>query len=600
MHSVRHTPISYSRPVACTASISDIQKSTQNSPLDAPYSSDTRFLSNSGAELSARSFPQLGVISRGERRFILFVACILCVASSIPYVEGYLVPASGQAFTGILVHDADTYNYLAYANQSAAGKWLFHNPMTGEPHRDVLFNLEWLAIGKISSRLHVSLPSAMNIVRVMAITLMCYGVYWLSTFLLENVLTRRLALLATMAGGGFGWIVAVHLLHVRLDSSYFLDISVANFFPFHWALKLPHFLVAQSFATLGLCFFIRAEVHNQTRDYVYAGLCYLAAGACRPYDMVYLITATGSYLALGYGWKAERAGQNVLVRSAPILMCLPLLGYYYWIFKIHPVFEWWRQPGCPAPPVWQLALSYGTSLLLLPFALWFLFQKPINKATLFMVCCLGTSLLLIHLHGVLSFPFQFSTASLVPLVMVVLAGLQMRITAWRNGSRWATVVIAAVLFVNSLTSIALLAQAVVQVAKADFRIDQNLKTAFVWLNEHSRPDDLVFADFNLSNQLPSYTHNRVFYGYLNTVKATDKAKEMKEFFFANGRENSRKEMLHREGIQFVLLTPEEEHIIDAGNVPTYLREVFRNEATAVFVPNFNDGTVNRVRERIRE
>jgi hypothetical protein len=290
----------------------------------------------------------VGTISRSEFGFILLCAVVVGLMTSLPYTIGWSLADRDTIFTGVLAHDTDSNNYLAYGNEAASGSWLFHNPMTGEPHRAVFFNLEWLAIGKTAYLLHISLPAATNLMRLLCIGLMSFGVYWLSAFVSEDKVVRRVALAAIMTGGGFGWIVAVHLLHVPLNSSYFLDLSNANLFPFHWALKIPHFLVSETFVVFGLCFFLRGEHRGLVCDYLAAGVCYLAAGCCRPYDMLYLMASTGLFLI--YSSVRSRAVGS-FIRMLPILLCLPLLLYYYWIFKVHPFFVSGASQGdLPRPP----------------------------------------------------------------------------------------------------------------------------------------------------------------------------------------------------------------------------------------------------------
>src|SRR6476620_4896341 len=132
-------------------------------------------------------FATVGSVTASEHKFIFSLGLLLCLATTLPYLVGHFVSYPGTAFTGIIEHSADTNNYLSYANQAASGKWLFRNQMTGEPHADVFFNLEWLLIGKISSLLHVSLPVGLGILRLLSVLVMSYGVYWLSTFLLQTV-----------------------------------------------------------------------------------------------------------------------------------------------------------------------------------------------------------------------------------------------------------------------------------------------------------------------------------------------------------------------------------------------------------------------------
>jgi len=525
--------------------------------------------------------PRPGAIARSEVKFLVFFTLSLCVVTTLPYVAGHLVSFPGTVFTDVLGHSLDTNNYLAYAGQSASGRWLFRNPMTAEPHGEVFFNIEWLVIGKLSSLLHVPLAFAMNIVRLLCLVLMCFGVYWLSSFLFCSTFIRRVALVASLTGGGFGWLRALRLLHIPIDSSYFLDLTNANLFPFYWVLKVPHFLVSESFVVLGLCFFLCAERSHRTRYYIGAGLSYMVAGTCRPYDMLFLMAATTVFLAL-WCWDNRELRWGIALRALPVLMCVPLLGYYYWIFKIHPIFRWWSLYGNPAPSAWLLALGFGMTFLFLPFSAWRLRRGGLGEAGRFMLCCVLTAILFAHSHRLLHFSFQFATNILVPLVMIVLVGLEKPIAEWKEKWRWASASIIALLVVNSFTSIALTGQAVLLATQGDYRADSRLLEAFSWLNAHSRADDVIFADFDMANLIPQYTHDNVFCGYDNAVHLEDKFRAIRQFLDPETSNEFREQLIQQNAIQFVLLTAAEEREIAALGEAPFVKEVFRNNAAVIF------------------
>ena len=93
---------------------------------------------------------------------------------------------------------------------------------------------------------------------------------------------------------------------------------------------------------------------------------------------------------------------------------------------------------------------------------------------------------------------------------------------------------------NSLTSVALTGQAIVLAAKGDFRISQGQLDAFSRLDHNSRPNDLILADYEISNHLPQYTHDAVFCGYGNTVRYAEKSKAQLAFFEAMVRSFAQK------------------------------------------------------------
>ena len=525
-----------------------------------------------------------GSIERSEIKFLAVFTALICLLTSVPYVAGHLLSFPGTVFTDVLDHSLDENNYLAYTNQAASGSWLFRNPMTGEPHSAVFFNLEWLMAGKMAVAFHISPAAALNVQRLLCLILLCGGVYWLSSFLLQSRLLRRIALVATMAGGGFGWIAAVHLLHIPLDSSYFLDLTNANLFPFYWALKLPHFLVSESFIVLGFCFFLLAERDGLTRYYAATALCYLAAGSCRPYDMLFAMAATSLYLAC-QAYKTGDWRGVIGIRALPVWLCMPLLGYFFWIFKLHPVFRWWSFPGRPAPAAYLLALAFGMSFVGLVVAIWRLRREHLSDAAQFVVCCLITAILLAHTYRVLHFSFQFATDIFVPMVMIALVGLEKPILRWKERRPWATGGIVALLVVNSFTSIALAGQAVVLVAKGDFRDDSQMRAAYSWLNAHSQPWEVVLADFETSNEIPAHTRSSVFCGYLNTVRLDQKLKEQRQFFDPAVTNGYREDLIRVNAIHFVLLTAAEDRSLAEAGAAGFLTEVFRNDAAVIFAVN---------------
>ena len=533
-----------------------------------------------------KSFP----IRIAETKFVSIFAIVLCCVTTLPYVVGHLRIVPGTSFTGVLEHSLDSNNYLAYDNQSASGRWLFRNPMTAEPHSAVFFNLEWLVIGKLAAAFKISLAEATGVVRVICLTLMCFGVYWLSSFFLQEILGRRIALVAIMSGGGFGWLAAVHLLRIPINSSYFLDLTNANLFPFYWALKLPHFLISESLVVFGLCFFLRAEENVSSLDYVLAGAVYMGSGACRPYDMLFAMAATALYIVVQC-CKRNRLRSRTTLRLIPLLMCTPLLGYYFWIFKIHPIFRWWSFPGNPAPSPWLLALGFGMSFLLILIAGWRLRQRTLSGSEEVMLCCFATASFLAYSHQMFHFSFQFATNILVPMVLIGLAGLESRIRYWTQRSEWVRRAIVALLIVNSFTSIALAGQDVVLAAKGDFRTDSRLLAAFRWLNGHSNVNDIVLADFNLSSQIPDYRHNVVFCGYSNAVNFRQKLDSVTQFLSPRASNESRTVFIRQTGASLVLLSTSEEHDLHLADIHV-LRQVFKNDLAVIFLVDLSTAIRN--------
>jgi hypothetical protein len=530
------------------------------------------------------------LVSRSEIIFLVSFTFGIALLTSIPHIVASAGHFPGTSFTGYLSHSLDSNNYSAYINQASRGRWLFRNPMTPEPHRPVFFNLEWLAGGKLAAFFHLSLSGAVEAERILALFLMCFSLYWLAVGLFSTVLVRRLALVTFVTGGGFGWIAAVHVLHVPIDSSLFLDLSNGNLFPFYWALKLPHFLASESLLTLGLGAFIHAERIERAIYYFASGLSFAAAGACRPYDMLFVISAISLFIVTSIPSQTTR--RLTLLRLAAACFCVPLLAYYAYLFKFHPVFRWWSSPGNPAPAPWMLAIAFGPAFIFFLCALPMIREQLQDPKCKFLLCCLCTAVFFSYAHRWLHFAFQFATNILLPMLLVSFFVLEPKILRWKKQFRSSKKAIAIVLFANGLTSLALAAQVTLLARTGDFRISTQLIDSFRWLDAHSAKDEVVLADFDTASLIPQYTQNIVFCGYINAVDFDKKYQDLNRFFRAGTQESFRLSLLQAFDVRYVLLTHEEERALPELIHDPQVRSVFRNDASTVLAIKFGSQLID--------
>jgi hypothetical protein len=334
----------------------------------------------------------------------------------------------------------------------------------------------------------------------------------------------------------------------------------------------------------GMCSFLRAESRRSTSWYASAGLFYLMAGGCRPYDMIYLMLVTTVYLTWRVG--EERSLGNIFRRLLPVSVCLPFLGYYYWIFKVHSIFRWWTLPGRPAPELWRLLLAFGLTSVLALFAVWKLPRTEISSNSGFMLCGLATAAALSYSYHLFHFAFQFATNILVPAVILIVLFLRTNLLQVRKRS-WGSALIAFFLLVNSFTSIALTGQTTLLAKHGEFQVDAKLLEAYSWLDKHSAAGDVVLADFGNSNMLPQYAHNPVFCGYPNAVRFAEKEKALGLFFSSKTKNVYRQELLRQSSVYFLLLTATEQQQLFEFLHSSSVREIFSNDSVAIFYATFS-------------
>ncbi len=514
----------------------------------------------------------------GGRRFVAAAAGALALLTSVPYLLARLPRFADSRPLGQLGFETDMNAYFAFIRQSADGAWLFRNPFTPEPHGAALFNLEWLFAGKVAALCGGALQVGFQAERLVGVVVLVAALHALCRRLMPGARSAAVTTVAVLVGGGFGWLTAFRGLRRSLATIQFLDLR-AGVHPFLWTLLQPHFLIAQALAVTCLATLLRAEETRARRDYLLAGAACLAAGACRPFDMLYLWTATGLFVLVGL---ARRDGLRAAVdRSLVVAVSAPLMLYYVWVFRVHPVFQWWGiQNELGPPPVLGLALSLGLAAFLAPVGLARVAAGRFRHApATLLACCAVASLGLVYSYPLLTFTLQVATTTLVPLALLAAWGLAPLLA--RPG-RAAAIATAVLVLLNAPTSAVVANRVVREVLRGEHRVEDARLEAYARLAELSGPDDVVLAGFADANRLPRYTARTVYCGYLfATVEYQRKMQEVTAFFTA-WPPARRAAFLEQHGIRWLLVDPRDPQVrgFDPGGDPA-LRVRYANDRVAV-------------------
>ena len=155
---------------------------------------------------------------------------------------------------------------------------------------------------------------------------------------------------------------------------------------------------------------------------------------------------------------------------------------------------------------------------------------------------------------------------------------------------WAIPALIAFLVVNSMTSIFLYARTIHAVTHnrevipslGEHRTATNLLAAYRWLDENSRPREVVLASVPNCNRIPHYTRNATFAGYFfNTVDFASKRRMVDSFFDKDTSDASRQDLLRQYHVKYLLWSPEE---MALGG--------YRPDSSKLFTPRFaKDGVI---------
>jgi len=515
--------------------------------------------------------------------FLAVAVAALTLLTAIPYVAGPRLDDGSSAFLETLVFEQDFNSYCAFVRQSAAGAWLFHNPFTPEPHRPIFLNLEFLVTGKAAAVLGLEAGAALQVQRALVGVLWAVGLWGLCARMFTSLAMRRVALVAALTGGGFGWMKVLPLLGAYVARMRPADLN-AGIHPFFWLFLHPHFLIGEALVVLALWAVLEGERTGRTVFYLAAGALAAIAGLVRPYDMLFLQVVAVLFAAAiairerKVDWPA--AARRLLPAIAP----LPVLAYCVWLFRFDPVFQWWGRQGVNGPPP-SPAMLLGLGLLtpLLVFALVAGRRRAWTRGEILMACAAAASLALTYAYPWLRFSFQFVTTLVVPTLLLAVARLEGSAGPIASSRRF-RLLVAVLLAVHALTSVTLWATHLGEVRAGDHRIARSDLAVFSWLGAHSRPREVVLAGPRTSNRIPRYSHDAVVAGYeFSTMRYAVRLEDVRRFYGASTPDADRQRLLDELRVRYVIHGPEERQLgVYDPSRSAFLAEAFRDGPTVVF------------------
>ncbi|HVA51778.1 MAG TPA: hypothetical protein VNH11_35885 [Pirellulales bacterium] len=515
--------------------------------------------------------------------FSLCFGLVLAAVGALPCAVGHAMSDSRRWFTHNLVLDGDFDFYLSFARQAAEGQWLFHNQFTPEPHANVFFNLEFLLTGKLAAATGLSVDYAYMVVAALSTLLYVACLYWLCSHFFQSFVGRVLVVVMITLGGGFGWLETFPI--PGIDRLYLADTHYL-LHPFFSILLHPHTLLTSGLTLLTLCLFLRAERTQRLPDYLWTGLACTTVGCVRPYDMLYLWCIVCLYTLILSLCRRAGGGRLAAYRASIVAVGLPLMLYYVWLFKMHPVFRWWGNQGVLQPtPAISLMLSMGFCAAFMAGNLHRLGNfRDKSEGEITLACAVACGFALFYSYPLFLFSGQFISELVVPAAILGTFGWERPIVAAMSRSAWAVCGVGLFLLLNSLTSAALLTHTMIELKKGVPFIARGSHDAYEWLGQHSQPREIVMASYSHDMRLPHYAHNCCVTGYKYvTVDHPAKNKIVREFFQGGTSDDRRRQVVERLGVRYVLWGKEDRG--QGGFDPSdrrWLGKVYSNEDITIF------------------
>jgi hypothetical protein len=439
------------------------------------------------------------------------VAAAVFLIGEIPYAAGRAASPPEHRFCGLVSWPDDLNMYFSFARQAAAGHWLFENRLTHLPHGRVFFNPEFLAVGWLMRWCGLEGNAAFEIWRAGGVLALVVGFMALCGAVAVPRGQRMLALLLFVLGGGVGWLaVLLGIEGLRLD------LRMA-FQPFAQMLLNPNFSLPHGLLLAFMAAFLLGERSGRIGWYLAAGGIVLLEILIRPYDLLTLWIAVPAFVLLAHPQTVSAA----LLRLLPLLFTLPAAAYFFFLFRMHPVFRQWASQGQMEPvSITDQVACLGLMALIAAWRLARSRALPLTVAERFLLAWLVAEIGIVHLWRVstwLPFSPQVGLPVMAPVVLLALPAFPA--AAWSGLALPARAALAALVAINSVSSGVLLRQraSIVTTQISYYHLPTAALEAFAWLRTQAGPEDVILADYIEGNRLGRFVSARVVLGHYSVT-----------------------------------------------------------------------------------
>lgn len=257
----------------------------------------------------------------------------------------------GSVAYGVAFNANDNLSYTAWAQQASLGRLAFQVLYTTEPHRALMVNPFFLAVGGAARLAGVHPLLVLNLCGLLAAPLTVIFLFLAARAL---GLTPRAALLAawlTAFGGGLSWLT--FLLRARLGLNAPLGADFCGVLGYYDLFSSTAFLVypyqAVGFALLAAALWAVAAAERSAaqgrpslKNLAPVVLAAAALAATRPYEPVALLLCYGIYAMLGQLRRAPETPARWSILAALALGAGPFLAYAAWV-ALQPVWSQFAQ-----------------------------------------------------------------------------------------------------------------------------------------------------------------------------------------------------------------------------------------------------------------
>ena len=511
-------------------------------------------------------------IAPGEWRFVAWVAVVLLVVTSMPYLFGHLVHPDDVVFMGIAYGVSDTALYFSWL-RGFQEHFFIDNHATPEPNAAVFMNVQWWGLAQLMRFLGLTHLQVFHIFRVLSVIGFAIAVYWFISMYMADPAQRRIAFLIAQFGGGLGWVwvVVKYAMHAP-DVAFPFDLYTVEPNSFLSQMSFPHFTAAAALIVAVLGTMMKGVEHGQWRLTWVACVLGLILGFSHAYDLLLIYVIVGLYVV--FVWLRDGFSWRPLWQLLSLVVVTCALAFYsaYITSDRYPV---WRAvlaqfdlAGAWTPDPFHLLFLLGVPFILTLLGLEGL--VPLRKHSLVQIFVrvwfLG-NLFLVYVP--VNFQIHYLNGWQVPIAILATEVLCGRVVpsvkSWSvrgapTLAKWLPLLLIVIVLP---TNAYLFAWRFIDLGRYEhpYFIHRDEDAALDWLADRVNSNDVVFCTQALGQYVPIRTGARAFLGHWAMTKDLyEKRAMVASFFSQDGTDEDRRFVLSSFAVDYVIWGQQEREL----------------------------------------
>ena len=488
-------------------------------------------------------------------KLLLFPIIIFMIFICLPEIITIATTPDDMVFNGTFVNIDDMSVYLSAIRQGSEGKWMFTSQFTPEPQQPILAYIPFLMTGKLQNIVGGSTLLWYQSLRVASLLFALYGISKLASGIFPHQPQIHLsALWILLFGSGISWLLMASVDDIPAFSADFRtpELNLASS-----TLSAPHFLIGIGCQALILYavmnILTKPRIFDLAKLFIFLSLLTLSYPFLIPVDGL-IFVALLSFQGIkqrGIPWK--KLGYLVS-GSLPMIF---FLFYYGIVLTNNSSLASTLVENNQIEPPNLLGLISGYGLILF-FALYGTrsLGNQVNQNLLLIWIILN----LLCLYLPVSFSGRFVLGLFIPLSLVAALGIEKIVKIrlnWKSSKMLKSPdSLRKILVILTVPSTFLLLFWTVSSAQSNpnypYYLPKREVIALKWLADHTTEEDLIFADYPISNFIPRYSPARVFLGHLNlTINLKEKISLQQKFWDSTTDPAWRSKLIEDWGITYL-------------------------------------------------